>query len=192
MSNFTTQSLEQLLADFISSKTRVKLLLKFFLNTRTTSYLRDLAKEFDESTNAVRIELNRLEQAGMLTSYNSGNKKLYKADQGYPLFDEIQDIVKKHLGIDQIIETVVHRLGNLEAAYLTGPFSAGIDAPIIDLILVGKLRVNYLAQLIGKAEPLVGRKIRYIHYSSDEWSDLKLQDFTHYPMLIWEKKKVIS
>jgi len=180
------------LADFISSKTRVKLLLKFFLNTDTTSYLRGLAEEFDESTNSVRLELNRLERAGMLSSHSSGNKKLYKANRSYPLYAEIQDIVRKHLGIDQIIETILGRLGDLEMAYLTGPFSAGIDAPIIDLILVGKLRTEYLAQLIPKAEILVGRKIRYIHYTSYEWNDLKLNDFTHHPMLIWEKKKAIS
>ena len=50
----------------ISSKTRIKLLLKFFLNSNTTAYLRSLESEFGESTNAIRIELNRLEEAGML------------------------------------------------------------------------------------------------------------------------------
>jgi len=178
------------LTDFISSKTRVKLLLKFFLNTTTTSYLRGLAEEFDESTNAVRLELNRLEQAGMLTSYSSGNKKLYKADKSYPLFSEIRDIVRKHLGIDQIIEAIVERLGDLEMAYLTGPFSAGIDAPIVDLILVGHIKLDYLAQLISKAEDLIGRKIRYIHYAPDQWDESRMGDFTYRPMLIWDKTKV--
>ena len=51
----------------ISSKTRIKLLLKFFLNSNTTSYLRSLESEFGESTNAIRVELNRLENAGMLS-----------------------------------------------------------------------------------------------------------------------------
>jgi len=160
------------------------------LNTSTTSYLRGLADEFDESTNAVRLELNRLERAGMLISRASGNKKLYQANIGYPLFSEIQDIVRKHLGIDQIIETVLHRLGDLEKAYITGPFSAGMDAPIIDLILIGELRVEYLAQLIPKAEKLVGRKIRYIHYTSAHWHEDKMSDFTYLPMLIWEKNQV--
>lgn len=179
-----------MLADFISSKTRVKLLLKFFLNTSTTSYLRGLADEFDESTNAVRLELNRLEQAGMLTSRNSGNKKLYQANKTYPLFGEIQNIVRKHLGIDQIIENIVERLGDLEMAFLTGPFSAGIDAPIIDLILVGKIRVEYLTELISKAETLVGRKIRYIHYASDQWDESNMGDFTYRPMVIWDKSMI--
>ena len=63
----------------ISSKTRVKLLLKFFLNSRTTAYLRSLESEFGESTNAIRIELNKLENAGMLRATLNGNKKYFQA-----------------------------------------------------------------------------------------------------------------
>ena len=49
-----------MLDTLISSQTRLKLLLKFFLNSSTSSYLRDLESEFGESTNAIRLELNRL------------------------------------------------------------------------------------------------------------------------------------
>jgi predicted transcriptional regulator len=65
----------------ISSKTRIKLLLKFFLNSETTSYLRHLESEFGESTNAIRLELNKLEEAGMLNSQFEGNKKIYQANK---------------------------------------------------------------------------------------------------------------
>ena len=98
--------------------------------------------------------------------------------------------MRKHLGIDQIIEAIAERLGDLELAFLTGPFSAGIDAPIIDLILVGKIRVEYLTELISKAEAIVGRKIRYIHYASEQWDESRMGDFTYMPMLIWDKSKV--
>lgn len=52
----------------ISSKTRIKLLLKFFLNSSNRAYLRGLEEEFGESTNAIRLELNKLEKAGMVSS----------------------------------------------------------------------------------------------------------------------------
>ena len=62
----------------ISSKTRIKLLMKFFLNSKTTAYLRGLEGEFGESTNAIRLELNKLEKAGMLSSFSKGNKKMWR------------------------------------------------------------------------------------------------------------------
>jgi NTP pyrophosphatase (non-canonical NTP hydrolase) len=44
----------------ITSKTRVKMLLKFFTNGTSSAYLRGLAEEFGESTNAIRHELNNV------------------------------------------------------------------------------------------------------------------------------------
>ena len=126
----------------ISSKTRIKLLLKFFLNAKTTSYLRSLEGEFGESTNAIRLELNRLEEAGMLSSEMKGNKKLYTANAKHPLFNEVRNILIKHIGLDQIIEKVVNKLGDLERVYLVGNFSKGINSQIIDLIFVGNISVT--------------------------------------------------
>jgi len=69
-------SLNVKLDSLITSQTRVKLLLKFFLNPERRSYLRELAEEFGESTNSVRVELNRLNEAGLLTSFDEGRTKV--------------------------------------------------------------------------------------------------------------------
>ena len=58
----------------ITSETRIKLLRKFFLNSSTKAHLRGLESEFGESTNAIRLELNRFEEAGLLHSLRDGNK----------------------------------------------------------------------------------------------------------------------
>ncbi len=73
-----------MLETLITSKTRVKLLMKFFLNYHNISYLRDLASEFGESTNAIRLELNKMEEAGLLLATHKGNKKLFKANAKTP------------------------------------------------------------------------------------------------------------
>lgn len=163
-------------------------MLKFFLNSNTSSYLRGLADEFNESTNAVRVELNRLEAAGMLSTQMDGNKKLFSANTRHPLFKDIQGIVHKHLGIDQLILNVIERLGDIEKAYLTGPFANGLDAQIIDVVLVGEPELEYLNQLIVKVEKIIKRRIRYIHYHPDQWSEKILSGMEVNPLLIWEKK----
>jgi hypothetical protein len=106
----------------ISSKTRIKLLLKFFLNSNATAYLRSLESEFGESSNGIRVELNRLENAGLLLSGCEGNKKIFRANTGHPLFREIHNIILKHIGLDQVIENVIHRLGDVQRVYLVGDF----------------------------------------------------------------------
>ncbi len=150
-----------MLDSLITSKTRIKLLLKFFSNSSNAAYLRSLAEEFGESTNSVRVELNRLTDAGLLKAEPAGNTILYKADVRNPIYSEIKRIVSKYLGFDQIIESVLQRIGNLELAVVIGDYAQGNDSGIIDLRLVGDIDINYLQQLIPKAEKLINRRIRY-------------------------------
>jgi len=151
-----------LLDALITSKTRLKLLLRFFLNASTSSYLRNLEDEFGESTNAIRIELNRLEEAGLLTSEMRANRKVYKANTQHPLFPDINSIIKKYLGIDKLVEEVLEKLGDVKEVYLTGQLARGINADTIHLLIVADdIDVDYLNLLVNKASRIISRQIAY-------------------------------
>ena len=140
-----------MLDSLIQSKTQLKLLLRFFLNPDSSAYLRGLAQEFDESTNAVRVELNRFEEAGLIQSHKEGNKKMYQVNKNFPMFSELQKIAFKHFGIDHIIEQVIEKLGDVEAVYLTGDLARGLDTNVVYVTLIGKeIDNNYLAKLVKK------------------------------------------
>ena len=174
-----------MLETLISSKTRIKLLLKFFLNSSTKAYLRNLESEFGESSNAIRVELNRLEKAGMLTAGAEGNKKIFQANTQHPLYNEIHNIVLKYVGIDRIIEHVINRMGKLELVYLSGSFAKGIDTKVIDLILIGQIDKKYLLDLSDKAEKLINRKIRTMVFEDvDEYEEYKDKEPK---LLLWIK-----
>jgi hypothetical protein len=147
----------------ITSQTRIKLLMKFFLNSSTQAHLRGLETEFGESSNSIRVELNRFEQAGLLGSIRDGNKKLYQANRKHPLFRDIHNLILKESGIDLVIDKVIHRMGLLESIYLTGDFARGKDSPVIELIIVGAgIDREYLTRKVMQAEQLSGRKVSYI------------------------------
>jgi predicted nucleotidyltransferase len=145
----------------ITSKTRVKLLLKFFLNSESKSYLRNLEAEFGESTNAIRLELNKFEKAGLLKSKVEGNKKFFKANTSHPLFSDINNIVFKYIGLDWIVDHIVSKLGNLERIYLTGSFANGLNGDSVDLIVVGKVNEKFLKEICQKVGVKINRKINY-------------------------------
>ncbi len=170
----------------ISSKTRIKLLLKFFLNENNTSYLRGLEQEFGESSNSIRLELNRLERAGMLSSEQRGNRKYFRANTKHPLYNEIHRLVMKHVGLDRIVEEVVKRLGKVEEVYLSGRFSRGLNSEIIDLIFIGDIDKGYLIQLVDKVEKLVRRKIRYLIFEREEFKQSQLKEKEHL-LLLWRR-----
>lgn len=152
----------------IQSKTRLKLLLRFFLNPESEAYLRGLAQEFGESTNAVRVELNRFEEAGLIVPHKEGNKKVFQVNTDHPMYSDLQRIAFKHFGLDQIVENVVKKLGDVQAVYLTGDLARGLDARIIDISLIGDIDTVYLAQLVEKAEALIKRKIRTLVYGAGD------------------------
>ena len=64
------------------------------------------------------------------------------------------------VGLDQIVDQIIKKLGNLDQVYLTGDLAEGKNSPFVDLIIVGEVDKPYLYQLIEKAEPLVQKKIR--------------------------------
>ena len=155
-----------MLETLITSKTRLKLLTKFFLNPQAKAYLRELERAFGESSNAVRLELNRFENAGLLNSTLEGNRKVFEANTKHPLFFNIHTILRSNLGIDRIIENITSQLGNVEQVWLSGEFAKGNDSPHIDLLIVGQdIDESYLEQLKVKAGHLIDRNIRLTQYT---------------------------
>ena len=149
-----------MLNTLITSKTRINLLLKFFLNPGTKAYLRELASEFGESTNSIRVELNRLSDAKLLQSTHLGRKVIYRANNKHNLFRDIQSVVRKYVGLDYLIEDVVNRLGSVDAAYVIGDYARGIDSGLIDIVLIGTVDSDKLEKFVLKTGNLIDRKIR--------------------------------
>lgn len=176
-----------MLETLISSKTRSKLLLKFFLNSDTTAYLRGLEEEFGESTNSIRIELNRFEKAGFLQSHSQANKKVFQVNAKHPLFKDINSIVLKLVGLDHVVDYVLKHMGNLNKVYLVGSLSKGKDSEKIEMVLVGDINEPFLKDLIKKAEKKINKTIHYIHYHEADFNISEISGNGVSPLLLWSK-----
>ena len=181
-----------MLETLITSKTRVKLLLKFFLNPGTSAYLRGLATEFGESTNAIRVELNRLTEAKLLMSVNSGRTVEYRANKRHSLFKDIQSVVKKFVGIDKVAEELAAKLGDIRAAYVIGDYAQGNDSGLIDLVLVGSVDEEKLKEVTEKTEGLINRKIRTLVLRQTDLEKLNERLDLKHALFIWGADTVNS
>ena len=177
--------MENPLTGLIGSKTRIKLLMRFFFNPKTRSYLRELAKEFKVSTNAVREELNQLRKTELLNSQKDGRQVYYMANTKHVLFPELKSMVAKVMGIDQVVDSIINRLGNLERAYLVDDYAEGKDSGIIDLVLVGDIDHYHLNDLSRKTERYIKRKIRTLVLSQTEFGQYKSKLEIQPHILIW-------
>jgi predicted transcriptional regulator len=181
--------MNDLFAGLIASKTRIKLLVRLFFNPEARSYLRELANEFKVSTNSVREELNQLTETKFLTSEKDGRQIYYMANREHPLFPELRSMVGKVMGLDQVIDGIVNRLGDLELAFLIDDYAEGKDTGIVDLLLVGNINEYHLNDLSRKTERYIKRKIRPLVFSRDEYEEHKAKLDTRRKLLIWEAKK---
>lgn len=153
-----------MLDSLITSKTRIKLLVKFFINSANTGHLRGLANEFNESTNAIRKELNHLSEVGYLQKNEDKNKISYKANTKHPTFPLLQKVVRNYLGIDTIVTQVLERMGMVEKIILLGDYANGIDSGLIEVNLIGDdINTDYTENIIPKIEDIIQRKVVFYY-----------------------------
>ena len=151
-----------MLGQLITSKTRLRLLVKFFISQANKGYLNGLANEMSESTNSIRKELNHLHSAGYINKSKTNNKVEYRVNTDHPLYSILKKIVYKHLGLEDIVDVVLERMGNVEQIIITGDYARGIDSGNIEVLLVGSdLNFNYISQLENKIEKIISRKVSF-------------------------------
>ena len=181
-----------MLETLITSKTRLKLLLKFFMNPETRAYLRELASEFGESTNGIRLELNSLTKAKLLKSSNIGRTVVYRANKSHTLFTDIQSVVQKYVGIDHLVDDLISELGQIEAAYVIGDYAHGSDSGLIDLVIVGQVNQDVLQRLADKPGKIISRKIRPLVLDQEELKRLWNQLDIEHALPIWGEKQQVT
>jgi len=160
-----------MLTELFTSRTRINLLLKLFLNPEVSSYLRELAREFNLTPNALKEELDNLSTTGYLEKEQRGNSIYYKANTKHPIFPEIHSIVKKHFGIDKILDRILNDLGKVDAVYALDDYATGRDSGLIDLLIVGTVDMDKIQGMKRSAELEIKRKIRLMVMTALEFAE---------------------
>jgi len=135
--------------------------MKFFINATNAGYLRGLATEMQENTNAIRKELNNLSEAGYIIRTDSNGKIMYQANTQHPLFSTLQQLIRKHIGIDHIIAQILERMGEVSRIYIIGDYAHGIDSGTIEVVIEGPaLDENYIQQLLPKIKNEIHKEVK--------------------------------
>lgn len=161
--------------------------MRLFLNPRQNVYLRELADDFGASPSHIKNELDQLKSANLLTSRKNGRQILFSANTKHPVFNELHSMVKKALGMDRILESMIERLGNLEQAILIDDYAEGKDTGIIDLVLIGDINQHNLQDLTRKTEKYIDRKIRTLVLDKEEFRRLSTTLNKRPHFILWQQ-----
>jgi len=174
-----------MLGKLFGSNSRVKLLKLFLLHPEEKYYIRQISRNLKLQLNSVRRELENLEKFGLLDSFqakdmeddhNSNDsesskheKKYYKADKSFVLFDEIKNlIIKAQVLYEKDFIEKIKKIGNIKLLILTGIFS-NLSASPVDMLVVGKLNKIKLTRIIKELEHELGRELNYTFMEPKEF-----------------------
>jgi len=153
-----------MLETIITSKTRLKLLLRFFVSATSSAHLRGIAGELEDSTNSIRKELNKLSNAGYLVKQREDNKIVYKANTSHSLFRPIQSLLHSFLGIENYIDKLLENAGDISLVALVGDYARGLEGERIEVLVIGEdLNILYITSLAQKVQERIEKKIE-VHF----------------------------
>lgn len=159
------------LEDIITSKVRVKILDLFYSHLTEMYHVRGIVREISEEINAVRRELERLENAGILKKEPRGNRIYYFVRNDYPLYGDILAIVSKSTGLGKVLIDSKSKLGKPSFIMFSGKFvrrKPRKKEEEVDILIVGEIVLPELASIIRNFETQLNREINYTVMSREE------------------------
>lgn len=160
------------LQDLFVSKVRVKLIQVFLSQPSEIFYVRQLVRLTSEEINAVRRELSRMEDRGLVKKEARGNRLYYFFNKTYAFYQDLISLTAKTVGLGAEVIKNKNKLGNLKFALLSGRYARRMPRKSeedIDLLLVGSINLKELNLLIRKAEAEQEKEINYAPMTIEEF-----------------------
>jgi hypothetical protein len=160
-----------MLADFITSKSRIQLMNVLLTNPYEMFHVRELVRRTDDEINAVRRELSFLEKKGVLQREPRANRVYYSLDKNYPFYFDLLKLGSKTIGLGaEFIKNRV-KLGKIKYAMFSGKFVRRLEKTPedVDFLVVGTVVLPEVALLVRNEEARLGTEINYTVMTEDEF-----------------------
>ena len=167
-----------LLRPLFVSKARIKILDLFFKNPEEEFFVREITRKTDEQINAVRRELENLENANILYSYTTHGKKYFSLNPDYFFYNELSYLFAKASSPSLQFAEKFKTLGkSISLLLITGKLvGLPINKTPIDLFIVGDIDKEEVSTFI-QYEMEEDEEIRFAVVSEKEFLErVKMKD----------------
>ncbi len=178
--------------DILFSKTRQGVLTATFLQADRWWYLSELAQHLGVRPSSLQAELPELESGEFLISKKDGNRIYYRANSDAPLFQELQQILVKTIGLRDVVKDFLRPFEKkISAAFIFGSIARGeeVSASDVDLMIVGDVKLIDLVKSLKKAELKIGRPINPTTYKFSEFIK-QIQEKNNFIANVLREKKI--
>ncbi len=180
------------LQDIITSRVRVKLLALFYNEPEQIFYIREATRKVGEEINAVRRELIKLTENGILFCEARGNRQYYGVNKSYLFFPELQQMIFKETGLGKKIRRLRRKLGKIDyVVFTTDFFNRREKSENLDILIIGEVVVPELELLLKEEEKILGREINFTIFDLNEFKFRKQRRDPFIMDILYGKRLVI-
>ena len=178
-----------MLEEIIDSKTD-SAVLSFFVATPQRAFgVLEISKRLNIPPLKAARSMGHLANQGPLKTFSKKGKKYFLINPKYKFWEGIKNYwAKSGPKYQDELFSAIKRLGDIRAAFLSGIFT-GQPALPVDLLIVGRVNLNKLADFLKALEKLMGQEVNYSVMTAEEFIqrrdtfDKFIKDIFDYPHL---------
>jgi DNA-binding transcriptional ArsR family regulator len=129
--------------------------------------LTDIAARTGTPHPSVHREIQRAEQAGLVTTRKVGSTRLVRANTASPYYAGLAEVLTRAFGVPAVLAEALRSVAGIAAAYIYGSWAARHDGqpgqrPVgdIDVLILGEPNRDQLYSALSKAEERLGRPVQ--------------------------------
>lgn len=179
------------LGEALFTKTQQRVLGLLFGNPERSYYTNEIVRFADAGIGTVHRELQRLESAGLITAQKIGNQKHYQANRAAAIFEELQGIVIKTVGLADVLrEAILLLQEQVDLAFIFGSIAQGKEriTSDIDVMVIGDASFEDVVQAFYSTQETVGREVNPVVMTVSEFSSKVLQGDRFVSRIVKEPK----
>jgi predicted nucleotidyltransferase len=144
--------------------------------TEESLHVRAIADRASVPYSVAQREIDRLENAGLVTSSRFGSARVVRANDSHPLFPELRSLLLKTYGPREVVAEVLEPEPGVEAAYLFGSWAAryegdwGPPPADVDVLVVGTVPLSRLEELEAQAEDRLRTPVQLTRVKPSDWA----------------------
>lgn len=164
------------LGDALFTETQQQVLRLLYGQPERSFYTKEVLRRTGMGVATIKRELDRMLAAGILTMKKVGNQHHYQANRGCPIYDELLGIVKKTVGVTDILRQALEPLAEkIDWAFVFGSVASGKErtGSDVDLLVVGAVTFRDVVTAIYDTQEILGREINPKLYNREEWQRMR-------------------
>lgn len=166
-----------MLLPLLRTRTQGDILAAVLLEPDKEQSLTDLAKAVGTSRLTVLREIDRLEDAGLVSTRRLGNTRLARARTDNPVYAPLAELLAVTFGPLAVLRGLLSDVDGITRAFIYGSWAAryherpGSVPGDIDVLVIGTPNREQLADVVEEAEKVLRREVNVRRVSASTWAD---------------------